>query len=60
MQTVLTDPLGTDTLSNAITDVQGLVTGTYMPLYVGAVIFGVALSIGIRWLRKGARAASGR
>ena len=53
----LADPLGTDTLSGAVTDVQGLITGTYAPVMVGAILFGVALGIGFRWIRRATRTA---
>lgn len=52
-----TDPLGTDTMSGAVTDAQGLITGTYAPVMVGAIIFGVTLGIAFRWLRRGIRTA---
>jgi len=51
------DPLGAGTLSGAVTDVQGLITGTYAPVMVGAILFGVALGIGFRWIRRATRTA---
>jgi len=53
----LADPLGAGTLSGAVTDVQGLITGTYAPVMVGAIFFGVALGIGFRWIRRAIRTA---
>jgi len=53
----LADPLGANTLSGAVTDVQGLITGTYAPVMVGAILFGVALGIGFRWIRRATRTA---
>lgn len=50
--TVLVDPLGTDTLSNAVGDMQTLLTGTYVPVLIGAILFGVAMGVGFRWLRR--------
>jgi len=51
----LADPLGAGTIAGALTDLQGLITTTYVPLLVGAVVFGTAIGIGIRWLRRGLR-----
>lgn len=45
--------------ATAVSDAQGLVTGTYVPLLVGAVVFGVVLRIGFRWLTKATRKAGG-
>lgn len=53
----LADPLGTGTLAGAVTDVQGLITGTYAPVMIGAILFGVALGIGFRWVRRATRTA---
>jgi len=54
----MSDPLG-GAASGAVSDAQGLVTGTYVPLLVGAVIFGIVLRIGFKWLRKAATKAGG-
>jgi hypothetical protein len=51
----MTDPLGSGVLQGAVDDVQGLVTGTYAPVMVGAIIFGVGLGIAFRWIRKSTR-----
>lgn len=53
----MTDPLGSGTLSGALTDITGLVTGTYVPVMVAAVLFGVGLGIAFRWLRRATRTA---
>lgn len=53
----MTDPLGPGTLATAVTDVQGLLTGTYAPVMVGAIVFGAGLGIAFRWLRRGVRTA---
>lgn len=55
----MSDPLG-GAATSAVADAKGLVTGTYVPLYVGAVLFGIVLSIGLAWFRKSTRAAGGR
>lgn len=57
MQEVLTDPLGAGILSGAVSDVQTLITGTYAPVMVGAILFGVALGIGFRWIRRATKTA---
>lgn len=53
----MTDPLGSGTLSGALDDITGLVTGTYAPVMVAAVLFGVGLGIAFRWLRRATRTA---
>jgi hypothetical protein len=55
----MTDPLGAGTLAGAVDDVQGLVTGTYVPVMIGAIIFGVGLRIAFRWVRRAATKAGG-
>lgn len=50
--TVLADPLGAGTLATAVADMQALITGTYVPVLIGAILFGVALAVGFRWLRR--------
>lgn len=54
----MSDPLG-GAQGTAISDAQGLVTGTYVPLLVGAVVFGIVLRIGFKWLRKSVAKAGG-
>lgn len=54
----MSDPLG-GAADGAVSDAQALVTTEYVPLLVGAVIFGVVLRIGFKWLRRSARAAGG-
>lgn len=54
----MSDPLG-GAAAQAITDAQGLVTGTYVPLLVGATLFGIVLRIGFRWFRKATSKAGG-
>jgi hypothetical protein len=53
----LADPLGPGVLASAVSDIQGLVTGTYAPVMVGAILFGTALSIAFRWIRRATRTA---
>lgn len=54
----MTDPLGTaDT--DAVSDAQALVTANYVPLLIGAIVFGVVLRIGFKWLRRAVRTAGG-
>jgi len=55
----MTDPLGTGTLAGAVDDVQALVTTTYVPIMVGAIIFGVALRVAFKWLGKASRRVGG-
>ena len=45
------------TFGDSVTDIQGLITGTYAPVMVGAILFGVALGIGFRWIRRATRTA---
>lgn len=54
----MSDPLG-GAAAGAIDDAQGLVTTTYVPLLVGATLFGIVLRIGFKWFRKSTRAAGG-
>jgi len=51
------DGLGGSNFGGYVTDVQGLITGTYAPVMVGAILFGVALGIGFRWIRRATRTA---
>lgn len=51
----MTDPLGAGGLADAVGDIQGLITGTYAPVMVGAILFGVGLGIAFRWLRRATR-----
>jgi hypothetical protein len=53
----LADPLGPGVLAGAVSDIQGLVTGTYTPVMVGAILFGTALGIAFRWIRRATRTA---
>lgn len=48
----MTDPLGSGGLSGALTDVTDLLTGSYVPVMITAILFGVVLAIGFRWLRR--------
>lgn len=54
----MSDPLG-GAATTAVADAQGLVTGTYVPLLIGAVLFGVVLRIGFKWFRKATTKAGG-
>lgn len=54
----MSDPLG-GAATDAVADAQGLVTTTYVPLLVGAVLFGVVLRIGFKWFRKATTKAGG-
>lgn len=54
----MSDPLDGE-LAYAVSDVQSLITTTYAPIMVGAIIFGVGLSIAFRWLRRATRKAGG-
>lgn len=57
----MTDPLGSGTLSDAVSDLQGLVTGTYVPVYITAMLAAIAIGVGLRWLNRGAkRVGSGK
>lgn len=56
--TPMADPLG-GAAGTAVGDAKDLVTGTYVPLLVGAVLFGIVLRIGFKWFRKATRAAGG-
>lgn len=51
----LTDPLGSGVYTGALDDVESLVTTSYVPGLVAAVIAAVAIGIGITWLRRGIR-----
>lgn len=51
----MTDPLGSGTMSDAVSDVQTLVTGTYLPIYIGAALSAIAIGVGLRWLFRGVR-----
>jgi len=53
----MSDPLGAGGLSGAVDDAQGLVTTSYVPVMIGAIVFGVVIRIGFKWLRKATRAA---
>jgi len=53
----MADPLGTGVLAGAVDDVTTLISGTYAPVMVGAILFGVALGIGFRWIRRATRTA---
>jgi len=55
----MSDPLG-GAAAAGVTDAQGLVTSDYVPVLVGATVFGVVLTIGFRWLRRSVGAAGGR
>lgn len=54
----MSDPLD-GAATDAVADAQGLVTSEYVPLLVGAVLFGIVLRIGFKWFRKATRAAGG-
>lgn len=53
----MTDPLGAGGLSDAVTDITGLISGTYAPVMVTAILFGVGLGIAFRWVRRATRTA---
>lgn len=54
----MSDPLD-GAAAEAVGDAKDLVTGTYVPLLIGAVLFGIVLRIGFKWFRKATRAAGG-
>lgn len=49
----MTDPLGSGVLADAIDDVKGLVGGTYVPLYITAILGASAIGIAIAWFSRG-------
>jgi len=49
----MTDPLGSGVYSGALTDVQTLVTTSYVPGLITAILAAVAIGIGLTWLRRG-------
>lgn len=51
----MTDPLGSGGMSGAVDDLQGLVTGTYVPVILGVIVTVTAIGVGFAWLRKGLR-----
>lgn len=51
----MTDPLGSGVLQGAVDDMQGLVTTTYLPIYIGAMLAAIAIGVGLRWLNRGAK-----
>lgn len=53
MSSAITDP----GLANAISGLQGLLTGTVAPAVFGIAAVGVALTFGLRWFRKASRQA---
>jgi len=55
----LSDPLN-GAAATGVADAQGLVTSDYVPVLVGATVFGIVLTIGFRWLRTSVRSAGGR
>lgn len=54
----MSDPLD-GAAADGIADAQALVTSDYVPLLVGALLFGIVLRIGFKWFRKSVRAAGG-
>lgn len=54
----MSDPLG-GAAGTAIGDAQDLVKGTYVPLLIGATLFGIVLRIGFKWFRKSVSKAGG-
>lgn len=54
----MSDPLD-GAAADAVGDAQALVTADYVPLLIGAVLFGIVLRIGFKWFRKSVRAAGG-
>lgn len=51
----MTDPLGSGVYDGAISDVSTLVTGSYVPGIVLAIVTAVGIGIGFAWLRRGIR-----
>jgi len=51
----MTDPLGLTTFTDAITDLSGLVTTTYVPGLVTAIVTATAIGVGLSWLSRGLR-----
>lgn len=49
----MTDPLGTTTFNDAIGDLRDLVTTSYVPGYVTALVTATAIGVGIAWLGRG-------
>lgn len=46
----MTDPLGSGTFTEAIGDISGLVTTSYVPGYVTAIVGAAALGIAFAWI----------
>jgi len=55
----MSDPLGTGGLSGAFDDAKGLVQTSYVPVMISAILFGVVLRIGFKWLTRVTRRAGG-
>lgn len=51
----MTDPLGVGIFDGALTDMQGLVTTSYVPGLVTAIVAAVAIGVGLSWLSRGLR-----
>lgn len=49
----MSDPLGAGTFTDAVSDLQGLVTTSYVPGYVTALVAAVAIGVGLAWLGRG-------
>lgn len=54
----MSDPLG-GAQNAALADAKELVTETYVPWLLGAVVFGALVRIGFKWFRRGVKAAGG-
>jgi hypothetical protein len=51
----MTDPLGATTFNDAIGDLRDLVTTSYVPGFVTAIVTATAIGVGLAWLSKGLR-----
>jgi hypothetical protein len=51
----MTDPLGTGTFADALGDMLSLVSTSYVPGYVTAIVAATAIGVGIAWLSRGLR-----
>ncbi len=51
----MTDPLGAGTFTGALQDLQSLVTTSYVPGYVTAIVAATAIGVGLAWLSRGLR-----
>lgn len=49
----MTDPLGSGVLADGVADMKGLVTGSYIPVYITALLAAAAISTGLVWFGRG-------